>query len=152
MPARISALMCHAPVVVPGVVGPRGAACARSTAAMREAARRIVARAPEVLVVVSPHTPRVAGAFHVVGGALTDTVAELAVTAATDPRFLPVDLAELSSLEPEVSLLSAPVPVASTVELDPAVWGVQVQSGWRHGVLLPGIDGIDSVDEQLRIA
>lgn len=84
---------------------------------------------------------------------LGETVAELAVTAAqADPRFPPVDAAELDELEAEVSLLGPPEPVASAAELDPAVWGVEVQSGWRRGVLLPGIEGVDTVDEQLNIA
>lgn len=61
----LTALMCHAPIVVPAVVGPRGDACAKSTAAMRAAARRIYDGKPDVVVVVSPHTPRPRGAFSI---------------------------------------------------------------------------------------
>lgn len=59
-------LMCHAPIVVPAVGGARGAECAATTAGMRAAARRLLAGEPEVLIVVSPHTPRARDAFGVV--------------------------------------------------------------------------------------
>src|SRR5687768_7783332 len=55
--------MCHAPIVVPEVVGPRGEACANSTAAMRAVAQRVHASKPDVVVVLSPHTPRPRSAF-----------------------------------------------------------------------------------------
>jgi len=58
-PLPTAVLMCHAPIVVPGVAGAAQARrCERSTGAMRDAARRVVGAAPEVVVVVSPHAPR----------------------------------------------------------------------------------------------
>src|ERR1043166_1399009 len=63
----VSALMCHAPIVVPAVGGTRGDLCVKSTAAMRAAAARVVAGKPDVVVLLSPHTPRRAG-FTVVDG------------------------------------------------------------------------------------
>src|SRR6185503_1366266 len=50
--------MCHAPIVIPRIAGERAASCARTTAAMRDVAQRLVAHEPEVLVLISPHTPR----------------------------------------------------------------------------------------------
>src|SRR5688572_4047435 len=52
-------LMCHAPIVVPGIAPPAEASrCERSTRAMRAAAEIVVAVRPEVVVIVSPHAPR----------------------------------------------------------------------------------------------
>jgi len=36
--------------------------------------------------------------------------------------------------------------------LDPKHFGVVVSSGRARGVLLPGIEGVDTVEEQLRLA
>ena len=58
MPVVFSALMCHAPIVVPAVGGERARQCVRTTRAMREVAARMVASRPDRLVLPSPHTPR----------------------------------------------------------------------------------------------
>lgn len=50
--------MCHAPLVVPPVAGDRAAQCSGTTRAMRTAAARVHAHAPDVLVVISPHGRR----------------------------------------------------------------------------------------------
>lgn len=59
-------LMCHAPIVVPEVAGAHAPLCATTTRAMAEAARRLVASRPDVLVIVSPHTARRRDSFGVV--------------------------------------------------------------------------------------
>jgi AMMECR1 domain-containing protein len=75
------------------------------------------------------------------------------VSAATrDPRCEPVALEEVDRLRIEVSVLTPPVPVASRAELDPYRYGVVVSLGFRRGVLLPSIEGVDSVAAQLHIA
>jgi AMMECR1 domain-containing protein len=51
-----------------------------------------------------------------------------------------------------IDVLQTPVPVASPEELDPKKYGVIVRSGPRTGLLLPDLEGIDRVDEQLSIA
>ncbi len=61
-------LMCHAPVVVPEIAGERRAQIACSAAAMDIAARFLIASAPDLLVVVSPHTPRLKECFVVLTG------------------------------------------------------------------------------------
>lgn len=59
VPCVLSVLMCHAPIVVPGVAAPAEARrCGRTTRAMAELAARVVAAAPDRVVVVSPHAPR----------------------------------------------------------------------------------------------
>jgi MEMO1 family protein len=85
-----------------------------------------------------------------------DNVAEEIITnaissATADPRFSPVTAAELADLEYSVDILTRPEPVASESELDPQRYGIIVQSGWRRGLLLPDLEGVDSVDEQIVI-
>lgn len=68
-----------------------------------------------------------------------------------DPRFSPVEEDELPELEFSVDVLTEPVK-ASKEELDPKKYGVIVRSGHKTGVLLPNLEGVDTVEEQLRIA
>ena len=76
-----------------------------------------------------------------------------AVSEATgDPRFDPVRPEELDRLEINVDVLSTPERIESRDELDVKRYGVIVSSGSRRGVLLPDLDGIDTVDEQIDIA
>ncbi len=76
-----------------------------------------------------------------------------AVSASTeDPRFDAVRTEELDSLEISVDILSEPEPVTSHDELDPKQYGVIVTSGIRRGLLLPDLDGVETVFEQLAIA
>lgn len=58
MSIQASVLMCHAPIVIPAIAGSRASQCAETTAAMRRVAAHVVSARPEVLVVISPHTPR----------------------------------------------------------------------------------------------
>lgn len=68
-----------------------------------------------------------------------------------DPRFYPVEEDELDDLEYSVDVLMLPEK-ASKDELDPKKYGVIVRKGGRVGLLLPDLEGVDTVDEQLRIA
>ena len=75
-----------------------------------------------------------------------------AIQAATrDPRFNPVTPEELSSLEYNVDILSEPEPISSEKELDPKKYGAIVEAGWRRGLLLPDLEGVDTVKRQLEI-
>jgi len=69
-----------------------------------------------------------------------------------DPRFDPVRPDELADLEYSVDILEPSEPVESLDELDPKVYGVIVTSGFRRGLLLPDLEGVDSVATQLAIA
>ena len=69
-----------------------------------------------------------------------------------DPRFRPVTADELRFLEISVDVLGAPEPVSSPAELDVKRYGVIVSCGGRRGLLLPDLDGVDTVEEQIRIA
>ena len=76
-----------------------------------------------------------------------------AVSAATrDPRFDPVRPEELKWLEISVDVLSKPERISGTDQLDVKRYGVIVSSGGRRGLLLPDLDGVDTVEEQVDIA
>jgi AMMECR1 domain-containing protein len=76
-----------------------------------------------------------------------------AIGAATrDPRFDPVSIAELPDLEVHVQLLETPERVESPDDLDPLRYGLIVRSGDRQGLLLPGLDGLSTPDEQIAAA
>lgn len=84
---------------------------------------------------------------------LAEEIADCAVSAATrDPRFERVQVGEIDRLRIEVSVLDPPEPVTSRAELDPGRYGVVVTLGLRRGVLLPDVEGVDSVAAQLHIA
>lgn len=92
-------------------------------------------------------------------GTLEPVTADLALeiarnarsAALQDPRFAPLDVAELSEVSFEVSVLDEPTPCAYD-DLDPQVFGLVVRSGSRRGVLLPNIPGIDDRNQQIAIA
>jgi AMMECR1 domain-containing protein len=84
---------------------------------------------------------------------VAEEIIKNAISAATrDPRFDPVTEDELHNLEYSVDLLSPPEKVSDISELDPKKYGVIVLHGSRKGLLLPDLEGVDSVEEQLRIA
>lgn len=76
-----------------------------------------------------------------------------AVSASTqDPRFPPVTPAEINELEYSVDVLSEPEKISGKEGLDPKKYGVIVKSGKRRGLLLPDLEGVDTPEEQIRIA
>ncbi|MFQ5521873.1 MAG: AmmeMemoRadiSam system protein A, partial [Candidatus Methylomirabilia bacterium] len=81
-----------------------------------------------------------------------EIIANAVAAAVSDRRFPPVTAAELDGLSYEVDVLGPLTPVAQGDELDPAQFGVVVESGGRRGVLLPGIERITSADQQITIA
>lgn len=87
---------------------------------------------------------------------LAQEVIRNAISAATnDPRFLPVRPDELDDLVIKVDVLTEPEPVDGPDELDPRRYGVIVQSTrdyYRRGLLLPDLEGVDTVEYQVEIA
>lgn len=76
-----------------------------------------------------------------------------AISAGTrDPRFSPVEEEELPDLVYSVDVLGEPEPIKSKEELDVKKYGVIVRSGYRTGLLLPNLEGVDTVDYQVDIA
>lgn len=84
---------------------------------------------------------------------LADEIIENAISASTrDPRFSPVTEEELDELEYSVDVLGETEKITSEKELDVRRYGVIVTKGMKRGLLLPNLDGVDTVEEQLRIA
>lgn len=76
-----------------------------------------------------------------------------AIRAAThDPRFAAVNYEELSDLVYGVDVLSAAEPAGGPEDLDPVQFGVIVEAldGQRRALLLPNIEGIETVEQQWR--
>lgn len=69
-----------------------------------------------------------------------------------DPRFEPVKEDELEYLDISVDVLGQAEKISSPAELDVKRYGVIVQSGYKRGLLLPDLDGVDTVEEQISIA
>ncbi len=70
-----------------------------------------------------------------------------------DPRFPPLQPEELDDLKISVDLLSQPKRINSLKGLDPKKHGLIVKTADnRSGLLLPNLPGIDSPEEQLKIA
>lgn len=93
------------------------------------------------------------GTFSPVRENLAYEIRDNAIAAATrDPRFLPVEPEELPNIIVNVDVLSLYEPVKTIDELDPKRYGIIVQKGWRRGLLLPDIEGVNTVQDQIRIA
>ena len=76
-----------------------------------------------------------------------------AISAAVDdPRFSSVNVSELEDLSISVDVLSAPEEVKDISQLDPKKYGVIVSSGYKKGLLLPDLEGVDTVEYQIDIA
>ena len=69
-----------------------------------------------------------------------------------DPRFTPVLPDELDEIVYSVDVLTPIRPVTPGVVLNPKIDGVVVQNGHRRGLLLPDIEGVDTLTQQLQIA
>lgn len=73
-------------------------------------------------------------------------------SAIEDPRFSSVNATELEELTISVDILSAPEEVDDISHLDPKKYGVIVSSGYKKGLLLPDLKGVDTAGEQVDIA
>lgn len=83
---------------------------------------------------------------------IVEEIIQNAISAATrDPRFNPVTADELPDLSISVDVLGQPERVESKDDLDPSMYGVIVKKGTRSGLLLPDLDGVDTVDDQWAI-
>mgnify|MGYP001772765093 CR=1 FL=1 len=93
------------------------------------------------------------GTFLPTTSCVAEEVVRNAILSATeDPRFPPVTPEELDELTISVDVLDEPEPVSSIEELDPKKYGVIVESGYKRGLLLPDLEGVDTVEQQLSIA
>lgn len=93
------------------------------------------------------------GTIEATSPSLAEEVIRNAIQAGTaDPRFHPVRAEELPELDYSVDVLEPAEPVAGPEDLDPKVYGVIVTKGHRTGLLLPNLEGVNTVEEQVSIA
>lgn len=69
-----------------------------------------------------------------------------------DPRFYPVEKNELSDLIYSVDILGEMEAIDSKDRLDPQNYGVVVEHGHKRGLLLPNLEGVNTVQQQIGIA
>ena len=81
-----------------------------------------------------------------------EIIANAVSACSRDPRFSPVRPEELKDLEISVDVLGETEDISSPEELDVKRYGVIVSHGNRRGLLLPDLDGVDTVEQQIDIA
>lgn len=93
------------------------------------------------------------GTISAVRSSLAEEIIHNAVSACSeDPRFSPVEQWEVERLTISVDVLGDTERISSPEELDPARYGVIVTKGGRRGLLLPNLEGVDTVEQQIAIA
>ncbi|HPE56509.1 MAG TPA: AmmeMemoRadiSam system protein A [Bacteroidales bacterium] len=85
---------------------------------------------------------------------LVKEITRNAVSAAiNDSRFHALEPEELEDITISVDVLTKATEITALDELDPRIFGIVVTDGsFRRGVLLPGLDGIDTAEKQIEIA
>jgi len=84
---------------------------------------------------------------------IAEEIIQNAISAAVrDPRFNAISPEELELLDINVDVLTEPEDIDSEDQLDVRRYGVIVTSGSRRGLLLPDLEGVDTVDDQISIA
>ncbi len=93
------------------------------------------------------------GTISPVRECVAEEIIENAVSAAVrDPRFHRVEPEELPLLVYSVDVLGETEEIESIAQLDVKRYGVVVSRGHRRGLLLPNLEGVDTVEEQINIA
>ncbi|MGQ9707057.1 MAG: AmmeMemoRadiSam system protein A [bacterium] len=93
------------------------------------------------------------GTFMPIYDNLAEEIIYNAISSATkDPRFPPIGEDELKNIIISVDILSEPEEVSDITYLDPKKYGLILQTeDGRRGLLLPDLEGVDTVEEQMRI-
>lgn len=93
------------------------------------------------------------GTISATKSSVAEEILQNAISAAvSDPRFDPVTEDELDELVYSVDVLGDAESIDSPDQLDIKRYGVIVQNGGRQGLLLPNLEGVNSVAEQIIIA
>ncbi len=93
------------------------------------------------------------GTIEGVRDSLAEEIINNAISASTeDPRFSPITEDELKWLEINVDVLGEAEYIYSMDQLDVKRYGVIVSKGYRRGLLLPDLDGVDTPEQQVAIA
>ncbi len=93
------------------------------------------------------------GTIEPTQNSITEEVINNAISASTkDPRFSPVGSEELNQLVYSVDILKEAELISDVEKLDPQKYGVIVEKDHRRGLLLPMLEGIDTIEEQIEVA
>lgn len=93
------------------------------------------------------------GTISPVQNSIAEEIISNAISAvARDPRFAPVREDELGLLEINVDILGKPEYIDGPEKLDVKRYGVIVTCGSKCGLLLPDLEGVDTVEDQINIA
>ena len=93
------------------------------------------------------------GTIEATRDSLAEEIINNAISASTqDPRFPAITEDELKMLEINVDVLGEAEYIYSMDQLDPKRYGVIVTKGYRRGLLLPDLDGVDTAEQQVDIA
>ena len=93
------------------------------------------------------------GTIEATTNCVAEEIIQNAISAAfSDPRFAPISKDEIPFLEINVDVLGDAEEIQSPDELDVKRYGVIVSNGRRKGLLLPDLDGVDTVEDQISIA
>ena len=121
----------------------------------RDLPRELTSRRAGTFVSIHKHG-RLRGCIGTIAPTTANVAEEIirnAVSAsANDPRFDPIRPEELKWLEISVDVLGEPEDIRSMEELDVKRYGVIVSCGRKRGLLLPDLEGVDTVEQQVDIA
>lgn len=93
------------------------------------------------------------GTIQAVQPSIAEEIVQNAISASTkDPRFSPIEPNELDKLIISVDVLGDAEIIDSLDGLDVKRYGVIVTKGYRRGLLLPNLEGVDTVEYQVAIA
>ena len=140
MTAYTRVLMCHAPIVIKEIAGDNFPMVKKTHSAMQLAAEYFVSQKPDIAIVVSPHTPRLADQFVVINSErLTGSFAEFGHSE------LPVDLpnakSDIAKLAQEVSAQGATLNANYAPRLDHGALvplHFLVEAGWQGKTMVVG--------------
>ncbi|HEY5812019.1 MAG TPA: class III extradiol dioxygenase subunit B-like domain-containing protein [Terrimicrobiaceae bacterium] len=144
-----AALLPHAPILIPGVGGSsREREVAPTVIAMREVARRMVAKGCDAIVLVSPHSPREANAFAIwQSERLAGTLK--AFGAPSKGIELPNDLGLAELIENVSTQHRVPTAPIAAPEFDHGavvpLW-FAVEAGWRGPIVVLGLNTIERIN------
>ncbi len=93
------------------------------------------------------------GTIFPTSNSIAEEIINNAISSATkDNRFIPIEKEELEDLTIKVDVLSKPEIINSIEELNPKEYGIIITRGYKRGVLLPDIEGVNTKEEQIAIA
>ena len=93
------------------------------------------------------------GTIEATQDSIAEEIQANAISASTrDPRFPALQASELDDLEVSVDVLGEKERISGLDDLDVDRYGVIVEKGYRRGLLLPRLDGVDNPLFQVAIA